>query len=519
MSFRFPLPALVTVASALALTVPLEARGTSTARTPDDEIVDEFKRYYRKYDDVASRVEAILSLEGVESAEVVEVLVPVLDEASSEEVRAAVSILAAFETEAPRDALLAELEETKDSRVRAGLLRAVAQSDYEGVVEPIVACLEDRDWDVRRRALQALGASGDPSVAEFVLPLCEDREVAVCCAAIDALARLKTPAVLEPARAQLAHDSWQVRASAIAALARVRDKGSIEPLIERLASEEGRLREDVGHALNTITGRSFGMRLDAWRSFWGTWKDRFQIPTDEELRQLAEKRAENAAKYQPPGSASFHGVATPSQRLMFVIDVSGSMEEDVLDTDRFADGGYPSMKRIDIVKTELARTVAGLEDYVEFNILSFATEVDPWKKELVRANVLNKSSADSWVTRLRALGGRSGERLYRAGLRSAANLEAGKTNTYAALMTALGVDEDGDETEDYESELDTIFFLSDGRPSEGRFTDPEDILREVREVNRLRRIVIHTIGIGDFQKGFLERLATENGGVFVDLGN
>ena len=488
------------------------------APTRDDEIVDEFKRYFKKYKDVDSRVEAILSLEGVESVSVVEVLLPILAKAGPDEVRAAVSVLAQFESEAPKAALLVELEETKKSPVRSGILRALAESEYEGTVPAVTACLTDKDWDVRRRALEALGASGDPSTAEALVPLCEDSEVAVRCAAIDALARLSSPAVLVPARAQLAHESWQVRASAIAALARVRDKDSIEPLIERLATEEGRLREDVGNALNAITGRTFGMRLDSWRSFWKTWKERYVIPTDEELQKLAEKRAKNAQKYDPPGSTSFHGVATPSQRLLFVIDISGSMEEDVVDVDRFADGDYPSMKRIDIVKTELARTVEGLADYVEFNILAFATKLKPWKKSLVRANVLNKSSAATWIERLDAIGGRSGEELYRAGLRGAANLEGGKTNTYAALMNALGVDEDGKATDDYETELDTIFFLSDGRPSVGRFTDPEDILREVIEANTLRKIVIHTIGIGDFQEGFLERLATANGGVFVDLG-
>ena len=48
--------------------------------------------------------------------------------------------------------------------------------------------------------------------------------------------------------------------------------------------------------------------------------------------------------------------------------------------------------------------------------------------------------------------------------------------------------------------------------------EPLEILRAVRGYNELARIVIHTIAIGDFQKAFLEQLATENGGVFVDMG-
>jgi Mg-chelatase subunit ChlD len=85
-------------------------------------------------------------------------------------------------------------------------------------------------------------------------------------------------------------------------------------------------------------------------------------------------------------------------------------------------------------------------------------------------------------------------------------------------MTALGVEE-GRENREYETPIDTIFFLSDGRPSHGKFIEPDDVLREVRAANELRKVVIHTITLGEFEKDFMERLAAENGGTFVDLGH
>jgi Mg-chelatase subunit ChlD len=66
--------------------------------------------------------------------------------------------------------------------------------------------------------------------------------------------------------------------------------------------------------------------------------------------------------------------------------------------------------------------------------------------------------------------------------------------------------------------IDTIFFLSDGRPTVGDYVDPQDVAREVRELNQLRKVVIHTIAIGEFQKDFMKVLAEQNGGIFVDLG-
>lgn len=65
-------------------------------------------------------------------------------------------------------------------------------------------------------------------------------------------------------------------------------------------------------------------------------------------------------------------------------------------------------------------------------------------------------------------------------------------------------------------DLDTIFFLTDGTPTQGKVTDPEKILEKVREWNKLGRIRVHTIGVGTEQNvDLLRRLARENGGRYV----
>ena len=155
---------------------------------------------------------------------------------------------------------------------------------------------------------------------------------------------------------------------------------------------------------------------------------------------------------------------------------------------------------------------------VDFNIIAFATTVKSWKKDLVKANVLNKSSAVDWVRKLEALGGASKEDLAQAGLTGSANLDAGKTNTYGALTAALGYGGRGTKDKAYDCAIDTVFFLSDGRPTVGDYVEPKDVLREIKAANSLRKVVIHTIAIGEFQKDFMKQLAEENGGIFVDLG-
>jgi HEAT repeat protein len=483
----------------------------------DAELVAEFRKYFKKYKDAPTRVEAVRSLAGIESSEVVEVLVPVLASEEPEVARAAIDVLSAFRSRPPLDRLLAEFEVAKGESSRGGLVDVLGA--YRGVSAALVPALQDSAWTVRRRACLALGKSGEAALDVELSPLASDGEPAVRCAALEALASLKSPLVLKPAIADLEHSVWQVRLSAIQALGRVRHVDSIAPLIRRLEIEEGRLVEDIGRSLGEITGRQYGIRLEGWKRFWETTQGRFQIPTDEELARMRARAEVDSAAYQPKAAPIvYHGVATQSRSILFVMDVSGSMEQEVIEKERYRDGGYPSFRRVDVVKTELARTVERLEPNCRFNVLSFATKVSTWKKDLVVANVLNKSSAATWIERLDALGGTSKEDLAAVGLFGSSELESGKTNTYGALMAALGVAGRGTKDQHYATAIDTIFFLSDGRPSTGDFVDTSDILREVRAANELRKVVIHTIAIGEFEKDFMRQLAEQNGGVFVDLG-
>ncbi|MDP6939287.1 MAG: HEAT repeat domain-containing protein [Planctomycetota bacterium] len=514
--FLIPILACAPLVLSGAGVFPEVVPAVESASSADDEIIAEFKKYYRKYKDVDQKIEAILALEGVEALEVVDVLLPLLSAQEGEIVEAASRVLGQFKTRGPIDHVFAKLAKERKSERRAGILDAVMRGGYVDLGEALLDCLEDRDWNVRRLALRAVAAGGKAENAALCLPLCSDKEIAVRCAALDGLSLMGSDLVRPPAMKALQDPAWQVRACAIHALGNVRHKDSMQPLIEALEREEGRLRADAAAALESLTARGFGQRLELWQRFWSNYKDRYEIPTDAELAALRAKQAEHAEIYKPSDSVAFHGVDTPSRRVLFIIDVSGSMENEVVDKDRFVDGEYPSYSRIDIVKTELARTVEGLEPYVEFNILAFATEVKKWKKGLTRANVLNKSSAMDFARRLEPLGGASKQELAEVGLVGAAGLGAGKTNTYGALAAGLGLD--AKKPKGYHTKLDTIFFLSDGKPTTGQFTERNEILREIKRANDLRRIVIHTIALGQFDKEFMRLLAQENGGVFVDLG-
>jgi hypothetical protein len=498
-----------------------------SGQAQSDSPVALFKKYYGQYKDTPSRVEAVLTLEGVEDPQVFELLFARGKDKSAEPelVRAVVRVLAGFKNEAQLMQVFDALKAEKTESGKELLLRAVTEGKHKDRNGVIAALFADKEWTIRRMALKCVLASSDASCAPQVLPLCEDAEAAVKGDAIDALAGMKSELVVPKAITALNDPTWQVRASAIKALTLVRHKDAVEPLIQRLIKEDGRLVPDIAEALANLTGQEIGPKPDEWLKWWGQQdKTTYIIPTPEGIAFLRGKKSLKSGQGQgwefvKSGVATnYNGIQTASRQMIFVIDCSGSMEALVTEKERFEAGNYPGFSRMAICKTELARTIERLDANVRFNIIWFATDVGMWKKSLQPANILNKSAAKDWVMRLEPIGGSSKEDLASVGLAGAANLDKGKTNTFGAIKTALGVNDLRTQDQNYKVEADTVFFLSDGRPTAGEYVDADDILREIKAINELRKVVLHTIAIGEFQKEFMKRLADQNGGVFVDLG-
>ena len=60
-------------------------------------------------------------------------------------------------------------------------------------------------------------------------------------------------------------------------------------------------------------------------------------------------------------------------------------------------------------------------------------------------------------------------------------------------------------------EVDTIYILTDGGPTDAQI--PE-LLDNVEKLNRFMRVRIHTVGIGQGAQGLLNPLAEQNNGQF-----
>ncbi|MDA1260653.1 MAG: VWA domain-containing protein [Planctomycetota bacterium] len=516
------------------LSLLLAASFLAAPAIAQDDTVKDFKRFYRKEKDPMVRVELILSLEGIEDAGVASVLLPILEDEDPALAAAALRVIIQLKEAPSRAPLLTVLEEGKPADLLPVIARAVGEGRWPEFATLLLPYLTDKNDAMRLWTVTSLGALRD---AEALIPSAQmvttDGNAMVRAAAVQTVVFLGKGREAEagPALVAALHDaSLSVSMAACRGLRTIRTVDAIGPLIEILElGEAGRLLEEIWPTLVAITDEPFSPDPGLWRRWWDrvTESGGYVLMSDAEVQKRQTARAETNAEYHPPKTAvTFMGVETASRNIVFVIDVSGSMEELVVNRDAFRERGFTNFQKLEIVKEELKRSIESLESNVRFNIHSFATQVHPWKKGLVPANTLNKKSAEAWIDSLKPIGGAQASERASSGLRSSSGLEDGRTNAHAGLLAGLGVPEDpskrGAVTESAadpkEGEGDTMFFLTDGKPTVGEIVDTEDILVSIQEVNRFRKVTIHTIAIGDFTSNFLKKLADQNGGVFVDLG-
>ncbi|MBC8330283.1 MAG: VWA domain-containing protein [Planctomycetes bacterium] len=499
------------------------------AAPQQDETVRDFKKFFRKAKDPAERAEHVYALDGIDDPSVAKVLIPVLTDDEPMVAAAALDVVSKLPSERARMPFLVIFEKGKPKELLPIVVRAAGAGGWTEFTLPIRELLGSGDDETRLWSVVACAQLGDLEALPILAGMTNsDKLPLVRVALVDALAALGKgheevagpPLVLALDDAELA-----VQTAACLALRRIRVREAIPVLIRLMEGAEGRIHEHLYPTLLELTDLPFRDDPAQWRGWWERAQGDYQLLSDAEVAKRRAARNQTNLEYRPERkAASFLGVDTPSLRVIFVIDVSGSMEEEVVDRELFRERGFVQFGKLDIVREELLRTIEGLEGHVRFNILAFASEVEQWRNDLAPANALNQRSAIDFVRDLEAIGGTASGDLANAGLVGSSGLAKGRTNTYAALCAALGVSEAealGTATESargVKSAVDTIFFLSDGRPSVGELVDPDDILVAVNRLNQFRRVTIHTIAIGEFQKDFMYDLAHKNGGVFVDLG-
>lgn len=395
----------------------------------------------------------------------------------------------------------------RSAGVLEAAIRVVAASSDPAVVEWLVTKAQGRgDWIIRSAVVEALGAvKGERVDLALAALLDREKDPRVLSMALFAVGEKRLTDLYLPVLRHLEHEDWQVRVAAIETLGEWKDKRAVEPLIDRLMNETGRLREDIAEALKSITGKDFGADPNKWRK----WLNEGDAAGEDDPEPKKEGVA-SGVKDEP----TYFGIKVNSERVLFVIDVSLSMRTPI-DIDKMkvareaaltGDGGEDGNReekfedtikwwkikdRLDLAKAQLMFVIKNLQSKQQFEIVSFSEKIESWNGgRLMKANARNKTKALRFVDPL--------------------DVE-GATAAGAALDFAFEMAGAGAHDKNYKTGVDTIFFLSDGAPSD-RNTD--EILEEVRGRNRLRKIKIHVVAIVNQSVRFLRLLAEQNGGVY-----
>jgi uncharacterized protein YegL len=206
-------------------------------------------------------------------------------------------------------------------------------------------------------------------------------------------------------------------------------------------------------------------------------------------------------------SETFYGLKTSGQKVVFVVDISGSMEgknegslQDQVTGAAVQAGGQAvgsaiggslgsflgqqtasEATKLGGAKRELIPAIQGLPEATHFSIITFGRETKPWLMGMSPADGKNRNIAAAFIKDLEANGGTPARR---------------------ALEEAFNY-----------QDATLIFFVSDGQPTD---SSAGDILARVRALNAQRKVVISTVGLGaDQDERFLSALAQENGGRYV----
>lgn len=214
-------------------------------------------------------------------------------------------------------------------------------------------------------------------------------------------------------------------------------KGLID-LLGRVEAKGGWEYYTVRQVLTSITGEDFFTK-EKWANYWAKVENGWD-PSKKGETQEAATRERGPQETIP----TFFGSEIESNRMMFVIDSSGSMQmtdkpkdSDMSDADyRAADPDSDAIKankRMERAKRETMNAIKALQPTQRFNVIDFDSGAHKWQENLVDATEANKEAAVEWI--------------------KGSIVDSGGTYTDVALELAFS-----------DPEVDTIYLLSDGAP-------------------------------------------------------
>lgn len=240
---------------------------------------------------------------------------------------------------------------------------------------------------------------------------------------------------------------YALRHAVVCTLGDIGKSQSTAALVELLPALEGQLKYEAIARLTLRTGQNHGDDLTAWKDWWSGQDGVLPNVAIEPDTPLPENIP---WAYPVP---KFFARPIYSQKVVFVLDHSGSMNSTLNGQTRLA-----------AMQEQFQQAIQRLPESASFSLIVFNQQVDVWRTPLVPANTVNKTAAIQSIYSLQA---------------------NGLTAIYDSLERGLQLDQN----------IEQIIFLTDGRPTAGKYTRNEDIIQNIAQLNRYLHTRIDCLGI------------------------
>ncbi|MBI5359569.1 MAG: HEAT repeat domain-containing protein [Planctomycetes bacterium] len=388
--------------------------------------------------------------------------------------------------------------EAEESVKSAAIETLKKVTDIEAISILLDSMVKTSNTNTKLALLEVAARKSSDPANEALLKLLNDSSDAIKISAATSLGENKYMPAVPKLIALLSEKTWQVKYTAAEALGFMGSLDAVGPLVDALQKESGRVKDEIVSALGLLTKNNFGDNPPLWKDWYEKNKADLQTAIN---RNDAPKNTPLVKE----AKTTYYGLNVTAKRPIFLIDISMSMSFLITDSEAGkmppgADGSaLAANAKLNIAKQELMKVINSLADDVRFNIISYSDNVERWDKDLAPANSKMKKSAADYIDKLKL---------------------KGKTNIYDALEMAFNMAGVGAADKNYALGVDAIYFLTDGKPTLGQIQDTNKILEKVREWNKLSKIAIFTIALGqDTEEAFLKKLAEDNGGTFVSKKN
>lgn len=379
--------------------------------------------------------------------------------------------------------LVAGLIRSDDPVLAAKAVEILGDSGFQHFVRDIDPLVRQGEGPVLREALIAVTrlTDGDPYWLEDVLKYSTAKQSEIRMGAAVALLEIRTEDAVKRLLEMLDDGDWRVRVEVVEQVRLLRRAAAIPLIIERMDGETPRIARDMHLALRMISGVDHGPRSARWRAWWKGEGASFRVPTTKVVIAAEKDRQKRLKKSTTRGT--FYGLKVLSERVMFVVDRSGSMNSRAMLPKTAERKKKERSTRFEVARDQMMNVIPGLSEKTLFNLVYFGSRIFPWEEELVKLDKKTRERLLKHVERAPMGGG---------------------TNVWAGLMFAFD-----------DPRVDTIFLLTDGMPWGGEVTDTADIRARIERLNRTRKVAIHCVSVGR-RSPFLRRLAEENGGTYTE---